>query len=450
MPAPVSHASSVLLCKRSQGTNPQQSDNCSHLGLKANLNCRRCFNTTQIPEELSTNFDWLICRCAILDWYSANEGRNPCSRFGVADRVTNKQTETGVKDPISEHWVDRLIAKARKLKAVFQRQPDNPSIPRTEEEVAEHLWKWLEAQPGEHWHALLQWSGLDAHRDTPVELLHTILLGIAKYVWYDLYSDFTVEKQALFVTRLQSPDIVGLSLPALRASYIMQYKNNLIGRHFKALLQLQVFHTHNICTPERFTLIKATGALAAFLWFTEIKEMEQYLADLRILIANVLDAYTAIDPTRILIKAKLHVLPHLPDNIRHFGPAVRSATEIFECFNAIFRICSVLSNHQSPSRDIATSLADMDCAKHIFSGGFWWDDEAKQFVQASENVRVILHDHPIVQNHLGWVPPKIHQPGTMTLPARTKRTPYTLTPTEIARLTQDYPALAAAIGTKHY
>ncbi|EJD45161.1 hypothetical protein AURDEDRAFT_165704 [Auricularia subglabra TFB-10046 SS5] len=280
-----------LVVQALPGDNPQQSDNCSHLGLKANLNCRRCFNTTQIPEELSNNFD-----------------------CGVADRVANKQTETGVKDPIAEHWVDGLIAKARELKATFQRQPDNPSIPRTEEEVAEHLQKWLEAQP------------------------------------------------------------------ALRASYIMQYKNNLIGRHFKALLQLQVFHTHEICTPERFTLIKATGALAAFLWFTEIKEMEQYLADLRILIANVLDAYTAINPTRILIKAKLHVLPHLPDDIRRFGPAVRSATEIFECFNAIFRICSVLSNHRSPSRDIATSLADMDCAKHIFSGGFWWDDEAKQII----------------------------------------------------------------------
>ncbi|KAJ6527730.1 hypothetical protein B0H19DRAFT_1243211 [Mycena capillaripes] len=34
--------------------------------------------------------------------------------------------------------------------------------------------------------------------------------------------------------------------------------------------------------------------------------------------------------------------------------------KIFECWNTVFRLCSVLSNHQVPSLDIAATLADME------------------------------------------------------------------------------------------
>lgn len=89
------------------------------------------------------------------------------------------------------------------------------------------------------------------------------------------------------------------------------------------------------------------------------------------LIANVLDAFDQIDPARIISKAKLHVLVHLPEDIERFGPAIRFATEVFECFNHIFRMCSVLSNHQAPGRDIAKKCASLERMKHVLSGGYW-------------------------------------------------------------------------------
>lgn len=120
-------------------------------------------------------------------------------------------------------------------------------------------------------------SGLDPTQDTPVEILHTILLGIMKYVWHLINITWSDADRALFAIRLQSTDLDGLTVPPLRAAYMIQYRNNLIGKHFKTLMQTMAFHVHDIVSPEEFALIKATGALGALLWVHEIKNMTEYL-----------------------------------------------------------------------------------------------------------------------------------------------------------------------------
>jgi hypothetical protein len=91
---------------------------------------------------------------------------------------------------------------------------------------------------------------------------------------------------------------------------------------------------------------------------------------------------------------------------------VHFATEIFECFNAIFRMCSVLSNHQAPSCDIAVKFADLDQVKHIFSGGYWKDGDG-HWVQGGHEVRALLRRSLLVQKHLGWSPKPVWIPGSM-------------------------------------
>ena len=119
--------------------------------------------------------------------------------------------------------------------------------------------------------------GLDPSQDTPVEILHTILLGIVKYLWHDLHTSWDEAQQNLFVIRLQSTDIDGLTVPPIRAPYMMQYRNGLLGKHFKTLMQTMVFHVHGIVNPDQFTLIKAIGLLGALLWVPEIENMISYL-----------------------------------------------------------------------------------------------------------------------------------------------------------------------------
>jgi hypothetical protein len=63
---------------------------------------------------------------------------------------------------------------------------------------------------------------------------------------------------------------------------MIQYRNNLIGKHFKTLFQVLIFHIYKICTSEQFTLVKAASDLGARLWVPEIDDMDQCLEQLKI------------------------------------------------------------------------------------------------------------------------------------------------------------------------
>ncbi|KAJ7880214.1 hypothetical protein B0H13DRAFT_1630427, partial [Mycena leptocephala] len=203
--------------------------------------------------------------------------------------------------------------------------------------------------------------------------------------WYELHHKWTSAQQDLFTVRLQSTNLDGLRVPPIRAAHMMQYRKGLIGKHFKTLMQTMIFHIDDIVTPDQFTLARALGELGPLLWLLVIDNMDKYLEDLQILIDNLLDAFATLDPTKILIKLKLHVLLHIVSDIRRWEPAVRFSTEVFECFNAIFRWRSVLSKHQAPSRGIAAKFAHFDRVKHILSCGYWFQDAA--WVRAGKDVR---------------------------------------------------------------
>jgi hypothetical protein len=100
-------------------------------------------------------------------------------------------------------------------------------------------------------------------------------------------------------------------------------------------------------------------------------------------------------------KIKYHLLAHLREDIIRFGPLLGVATETYEAFNAVFRFCSVLSNHLAPSRDIAMQLADQESLRHILSGGYWRDKNGN-FKCAGLLVVNFLPKHAFLQNLLGY------------------------------------------------
>ncbi|THU93261.1 hypothetical protein K435DRAFT_861654 [Dendrothele bispora CBS 962.96] len=303
--------------------NPQQSEEACHIGGQGNKFCRRCHaGGTQKEQETDIGYHSLFSTGVVR---SAAETREvlelqlKAAMSGISSRVEEIQTWTGTKDKITQHWVEILLQKAN------DHRNANPGVT-SDDRVAE-LTKWLDSQPGDKMNPLLDIAGLDPTKDTPVEILHTILLGIIKYAWLMFHSKLSEEQQRLFTARLQSTDTSGLSIPPIRAAYMMQYKNNLIGKHFKSLMQTMVFHLHDLTTATEFEVVKAIGELGAMLGFLKSETwINIWYHDLEIRIGNVLDAFSAVDPHKISCKIKLHLLPHLIEDCRRYGPAIHNSS----------------------------------------------------------------------------------------------------------------------------
>ena len=272
-------------------------------------------------------------------------------------------------------------------------------------------------------------TGFDPTQDSPIEILHTILLGVVKYVWHFSHTGWTDEQQRLYAVRLQAASIDGLDMPPFRPGYIMQYAGSLIGRQLKAVGQINAFLTHDICEPRVFALWRAVSELMALLWIPEVDNLEQYLAsqpcqtflfnqtnilqdDVDVAASNVIDMFACVDSTKVLAKVKLHLLTHLRTDICRFGPLVGCSTEVFESFNAVFRQCSILSNHQAPSRDIALQFGKQEGFKHRVTSG-WWKAGDEKWVQVGPGIKRLVSNNLEILEAVGLSSKIVDEPGTL-------------------------------------
>ncbi|KAJ7816086.1 hypothetical protein B0H14DRAFT_3744368, partial [Mycena olivaceomarginata] len=313
-----------------------------------------------------------------------------------------------IKDAQSPaHWINDLLRRSRELK---QADPNLDSA-----QIVQQLKDWVKQNESTIYNPFLSLKGFDVSKDTPIEILHTILLGIVKYAWHSTHTTWTPVKKMTYTLRLQATNTTGLSIPSIRANYIMQFANSLIGRQFKQVAQTCIFHMYDLADGLQFTAWKAMGELLPLLWYPEIDNLDQYLVDVETAISNVLDIFAVLDPTKILAKNKLHILAHAKADILRHGPLLGVQTESYECFNAIFRFCSILSNHLAPSRDIAHQLAHQEGLKHRLTGGWWLSSSTGNWECAGWAVRDFLSQRPILQSLLGWTNPTELEQGSVKL-----------------------------------
>ncbi|KAF8809707.1 hypothetical protein BYT27DRAFT_7222301 [Phlegmacium glaucopus] len=359
------------------GDNPAQSKVCGHIGGNGNHLCRKCLvGRPQQFKETDIGFHSLfqagVARSAegIL---SDVKSQVELACLGIAHNVQNQQTKNGIKDGYTQFWIDDLVACARTLR---KNHPERTTV-----DIQTELLTWVHKNKSDIYNPFLTLDGFDPALDTPVEILHTILLGIVKYLWHGSHTPWTVSQKQTYSVRLQSTERSGLSIHAICANYIMQYANSLIGQQFKTIAQVNVFHVYDLVDTIQFLLTRAS--------------------DIEVAAANVLDLFAMIDPSKMMSKVKLHLLVHLKSDILHFGPLVGVATEVFECFNAIFRFCSIFSNHLAPSQDIAFQLAGQEVLKHCLTGG-WWSTADGEWERPGPSVHNFIHAHLTLQALVGW------------------------------------------------
>ncbi|KAJ7857330.1 hypothetical protein B0H14DRAFT_3639627, partial [Mycena olivaceomarginata] len=244
-----------------------------------------------------------------------------------------------------------------------------------------------------------------------MEILHTILLSVVKYYWGQTV--WLLEKSkdfALFQTRLNSILSDGLNVPKIQADYMCQYKGGLIGKHFKTLSRIMAFAVEGLVPPDVLEAWLILGRLTVLLWHTEITDTVSYTAALETCINDFINLTCKCSLSILISKPKFHFLLHLPFFIRRFGPIILFSTEHYEAYNAVFRACSIYSNHLTPSRDIAWSFAGIDRVKHI---GWWKDSRTQKWTCANPRVMRHILEHLEMAAMVG-LPTKVeYEPGTI-------------------------------------
>lgn len=122
--------------------------------------------------------------------------------------------------------------------------------------------------------------GLDPHQDTPVEVLHVVLLGFVKYLWQDLIQNQigkNDDKKDLLISRLSSLDVSGLGISPLAGRTLVQYSGSLTGRDFWAITQAAPFVIYNLVGKECFNTWIALSKLVPLIWQPKIVNVDSYL-----------------------------------------------------------------------------------------------------------------------------------------------------------------------------
>ncbi|KAJ3765406.1 hypothetical protein FB446DRAFT_795079 [Lentinula raphanica] len=261
--------------------------------------------------------------------------------LGSKTKVKGDHTSSSVKDTFQEYFLDRLFSSYAKKRTVDTRQA-----------ALEHEIRML---PEETTSPVWRIKGLDPHQDTPVEILHVVLLGFLKYMWRDLVNQVKNQEElkSLLETRLKSLNIDGLEISPVAGHTLVQYAGSLTGRDFRVIAQIAPFIIHDIKISDSCREAwLALSRLVPLIWQPEIDDIDAYTKLLEHEIEYFL-LRVAQWTSRWFNKPKFHILVHLALHIRRFGPAMLFATEAFESFNAVIRAKSVHLNRQAPSRDIA-------------------------------------------------------------------------------------------------
>ncbi|KAJ3720842.1 hypothetical protein DFJ43DRAFT_1001105 [Lentinula guzmanii] len=382
------------------GDNPMQSEFACHIGLMGKFFCRSCFVqgkgkdetlcTPSLPENdvesasLSSNSGSEASKNASKPETQREMIQRATRFFEIHNRRTRSSTIHGLKTIFTHSGTIGEKSKAKQLKTalgikdtyqdhftdlIFNLQK---TLRGGESHKQEEVNKLLANLPKNICSPVWRIKGLDPHCDTPVEILHVILLGFLKYLWRDAMARLSDQQKNLLITRISSFNVNGLDIPSLNGTTLVKYAGSLVGRDFRIIAQIAVFVLYDLVPEECYTTWRALSTLVPLVWQPVIEDMDTYLQLLQTAIDNFLNC-TANWTPRWFNKPKFHILLHLPEHIRRFGPAMLFATETFESYNAVIRGFSIHSNRQAPSRDIALEFAGLNRLRHMLSHGLFLD-----------------------------------------------------------------------------
>ncbi|KNZ57692.1 hypothetical protein VP01_2098g2 [Puccinia sorghi] len=358
---------SVVLCFLADSPMHAKITNTPNPGASLNP-CRMCrlsVKTKQEKKSMKYVQDFLHLdeegyqrKISTRSWYLTKQ--NTYDLFMVAtqkniSQAKNKGKIYGLKDPINTQLLIDSEGKGNKSKQEALIAMNNDPLNRHR-----------------IYNPFLNLKGFDGVDDTPVEVLHVVLLGVVKYLARDFVASVTAKEKYKLIARLESFDSKSLNITSLKPAYLIQHIKSLVGRDLKIILQAAPFIFYDLMSPEKISIWSALCKLAPLIFQTHIQKMDQFIEKLE----NHIDVFLLQlikSSAQWVNKPKVHMLRHLPESIRQFGPASLFSTEKFESYNGVLRKASVHSNKQAPGRDIAISFNNYSSLRYILSGGVIYD-----------------------------------------------------------------------------
>ncbi|KAI7890759.1 uncharacterized protein EV154DRAFT_481888 [Mucor mucedo] len=246
---------------------------------------------------------------------------------------------------------------------------------------------------------LLELASYNPAEDTPVEILHTILLDIGRYLVNHLIK----------VTIFKNKSVMTILITAVnRYEFCKNYSRNFsrqlkhfgsfLGRDYKQLLQIlpliisQLFadRVRDAKIIELNKPLSKLGELCSLVFVRRVHMgFNKYVNDVHEVIHELTKRIHAFDlaisnPTPYSCKPKMHLLHHLRDDLINFGCALHYETEKGEQFNKCLREHLFHTNRKDTSKSLALKVGKQELLRHIVDGGSWVSKDIKRVQYGSK------------------------------------------------------------------
>jgi hypothetical protein len=122
---------------------------------------------------------------------------------------------------------------------------------------------------------------MDMHQDSPVEILHSILLRPVKYLWRDAIERCNKAQLKQLCFRLEGLDTHGLDFAPLNGNALVNFAGSLYGADFRKLAQLAHFVIGPFVGKELLRAWQALGRLTCLVFQPDVDtDMDSYIVSL--------------------------------------------------------------------------------------------------------------------------------------------------------------------------
>ncbi|KAH9811013.1 hypothetical protein DFH28DRAFT_852177, partial [Melampsora americana] len=127
--------------------------------------------------------------------------------------------------------------------------------------------------------------GFDGPKDTPVKVLHVVLLGITTYLFCDQMKDLGNIKSGSktyknIFGRWRSFNATGLKNPPIQPNTMITYYQSLVGKEFQIVLQTVPFVLFEHITKAKREMWSSLCLMSSYIFQTSIPDMKKYVAEL--------------------------------------------------------------------------------------------------------------------------------------------------------------------------